>query len=186
MAGQTSKVDYKAGATVMSGNFWNTGSAVTIGSYIHGNSNLKPDFNNWLFQHEYGHYLQSQEMGTAYLITVGIPSILSPNDDMYDYQDFEQDANRRAFLYFNEKVKGFYQTEEQYNENISKGMRKGWNFDRNPLALRGNERGRYYDYYMDGDEIRKELRLQAGWGDIMFGIMDPLFGTIFGGLGNAF
>jgi len=56
----------------------------------------------------------------------------------------EQDANIRAFLYFNRNVDGFYQTEEEYNYNRDNKIEKGWNFWRNPL---GEERGIYLDYY---------------------------------------
>ena len=76
-AGQVDNVDYRYGATVLSGNFWgNKNEAVTIGNYINGSRELKADPNNTLFQHEYGHYLQSQEMGWAYLSRVGFPSLL--------------------------------------------------------------------------------------------------------------
>ena len=50
---------------------------ITLGSYIAGGNSIEADPNNSLFQHEYGHYLQSQEMGLAYLAKVGIPSIRS-------------------------------------------------------------------------------------------------------------
>ena len=60
-----------------------------------------------MFQHEYGHYLQSQEMGLAYLAKVGIPSIRSAivsGPGEHKYQSFEQDANLRAFKYFNKGI----------------------------------------------------------------------------------
>ena len=71
-----------------------------------GNRGLYADPHNRLFQHEYGHYLQSQSMGPA-------------------FQPFEQDANRRAFLYFNKNVDGFYQTEEEYLYNFRHRIQKG-------------------------------------------------------------
>ncbi|MDR0939582.1 MAG: hypothetical protein LBN29_09605, partial [Mediterranea sp.] len=86
------------------------------GGFINGPATLKADPNNSLFQHEYGHYLQSQAMGWAYLSRVGIPSFISASkeDDMHDFSATEQDANRRAFTYFNENVPGFYQTADDY------------------------------------------------------------------------
>jgi hypothetical protein len=55
-------------------------------------------------------------MGWAYLSRVGIPSFISASkeDDMHDFSATEQDANRRAFTYFNENVPGFYQTADDY------------------------------------------------------------------------
>jgi hypothetical protein len=92
-------------------------------------------------------------MGWAYLSRVGIPSLMSTafyNDNNHKYQPYEQDANRRAFMYFNEKVEGFYQTKEQYEYNQRYGIEKGWNFWSNPLDVNhiGKwSRGDYYDYY---------------------------------------
>ena len=51
--------------------------AFTSGSFINGERGLYADPNNTLFQHEYGHYLQSQSMGWGYLPRVGIPSLMS-------------------------------------------------------------------------------------------------------------
>ncbi len=78
-AGQVDNVEYKYGTTVLSGNNWGQGdkSAVTLGSYILGGRDLRADPNNPLFQHEYGHYLQSQSMGWGYIPRVGIPSLMS-------------------------------------------------------------------------------------------------------------
>jgi hypothetical protein len=57
--------------------------------------------------------------------------------------NYEQDANMRAFRYFNENVPGFYTSPadyiKQYNEELianSKKMlyqRHGWDYLRNPL-----------------------------------------------------
>ncbi len=77
LAWQVDHVSYWGGATVSSGNFWGGKGAVTLGSFITGSSSLKADLNNSLFQHEYGHYLQSQEMGWGFLPRVGIPSLMS-------------------------------------------------------------------------------------------------------------
>ena len=62
--GNVNSVDYKYGATVVrtSGDW----GALTQGNYIIGDASIAPDANNPLFQHEYGHYIQSQSMGPAY------------------------------------------------------------------------------------------------------------------------
>ena len=62
----------------------------------------------------------------------------------------EQDANIRAFLYFNRNVEGFYQTEEQYHYNQRNNISKGWNFYQNPLDVNRigkDSRKHYLDYY---------------------------------------
>ena len=179
-AGQVDRVDYWGGATVSSGNNWGSG-AVTLGSYITGNRNLKADPNNALFQHEYGHYLQSQKMGWAYMSRVGIPSLMSAfkKDGNHDFQPFEQDANRRAFNYFNENVEGFYQTEAEYRYNQRNGIDKGWNFYQNPMDVNHigwNSRYDYYDYKNPAHrDLINSLSLSAKWYDYL----DP-FGLIVG------
>lgn len=151
--GQVDEVDYYGGATVCSGNYFGSPGAVTLGSYINGSRALEADPDNSLFQHEYGHYLQSQEMGPGYLSRVGVPSLMSTafyDDDNHKYQPYEQDANRRAFMYFNREVDGFYKTYDQYisNQYISNSV-GGWDFIKNPLDVYHEgkiSKLRYYDY----------------------------------------
>ncbi|GHT76109.1 hypothetical protein AGMMS50262_13420 [Bacteroidia bacterium] len=189
-AGQVDKVDYWGGATVSSGNNWGSG-AVTMGSFITGNRELKADPNNSLFQHEYGHYLQSQEMGWGYLARVGLPSLMSANGDGYHkYQPFEQDANRRAFMYFNENVAGFYTylnlyEEQRDNGSYINGTSKGWNFYKNPLDVNHTATsGQYYDYYVPSHRtLINSLSLHAKWYDYA-GWWIP-FGPIYVGIGNG-
>lgn len=171
-AGQVDNVDYWGGATVMSGHNWGRTSAVTLSSFISGDNSLKADPNNSIFQHEYGHYLQSQAMGLGYLSRVGIPSLVSASkkDGNHDFQPFEQDANRRAFLYFNRYVEGFYQTKEQSDNRA--GAAKGWNFYNNPLDINHRaKRGEYYDYNNQDDieSINNNLTLHVAWYDIVAG-----------------
>lgn len=159
-------VSYYDGATAIE-YYKEDWGAFTLGSFINGERGLQADPNNSLFQHEYGHYLQSQEMGWAYIPRVAIPSLMSAkkddnkDDNNHDYQPFEQDANRRAFLYFNKHVKGFYKTEKDMHEN------RGWDFYRNPLDVyhRG-KRGTYYDYYNpEHRALLNNLSLHARWYD---------------------
>ena len=79
-------------------------NAVTLGNYIAGNPNLKADPSNYLFQHEFGHYLQSKKYGPAYLSAFAIPSGLSvAKGNSHKYFRVEQDANARAIKYFNKR-----------------------------------------------------------------------------------
>ena len=93
---------------------------ITLGSYIIGDNTIEAHPDNPLFQHEYGHYLQSQSMGWAYLPRVGIPSVLSSGT--HDYHPVEQDANARAIQYFYKQTNGTVD----------------WKFDINPIGIREN------------------------------------------------
>ena len=90
-------VEYLHGATVVSAatDRW---SAITLGSFISGGKYLDADNGNDLFQHEFGHYLQSQDLGPLYLMKVGFPSAIDKGD--HANNPVEQDANIRAFNYF--------------------------------------------------------------------------------------
>ena len=157
-------VDYLFGATVIkSSSLGNSG--ITLGSYITGGNNIEADPNNSLFQHEYGHYLQSQEMGWAYISKVGIPSLRSAikyDNDEHGYQRFEQDANLRAFKYFNKNVEGFYTSRDEWTRS---GHRKGWNFFENPLVSKFNNNNHYnYIDYRDKDimaQLENSLSIKA-------------------------
>jgi hypothetical protein len=65
---------------------------------------LKADPNTPLFQHEYGHYLQSKRWGPLYIRGIGIPSLITTlGNSNNDYFYTEQGANRRAFKHFTDK-----------------------------------------------------------------------------------
>ncbi len=70
---------------------------------------VQEDNNQYLYLHEYGHYLQSQDYGLSYLFVIGLPSLASTvkakSNESYKHQDFwgEKNANRRAWGYFSER-----------------------------------------------------------------------------------
>jgi len=177
--GDVKKVDYWGGATTLqnAGGLW---GAFTLGSYIIGDNSLRADPNNTLFQHEYGHYLQSQSMGWAYLPRVAIPSLMDGalhNDGNHIFQPYEQDANRRAFEYFNKYVDGFYKS---VGDQAIYGNSKGWNFYDNPLDINHTAtKGKYYDYKIQMGLINNSLTLHSKW----FDYFDPL--GLFVGIGNG-
>jgi hypothetical protein len=83
------------------------GNAITIGNYSAGPHGYKADWRDHLFVHEYGHYVQSQQHGLAYLLTIGIPSLQSailqtqhPNAPQHDDRWFEADASYKGMSYF--------------------------------------------------------------------------------------
>ena len=174
--GGVETVEYRYGATVVQTNSNNWG-AVTLGGYITGNNSIRADANNPLFQHEYGHYLQSQEMGWAYFPRVGIPSVLSSHD--HEFHPVEQDANRRAFLYFNKHVDRFYKTKKEMSE------KRGWDFNYNPLDIYGIQHGEYVDYFCKSSlQLLEKLSIHAKWYDYAGWLGFP-FGPVSVGVYNS-
>ena len=102
--GKVSSVTYGYGMTVVDMN--STIGAVTLGNYSGGPSGYKADWRDHLFVHEYGHYIQSQWHGPAYLFSVAIPSGLSALIDQRSHtyyhrtRWFEADASYKGAEYF--------------------------------------------------------------------------------------
>ena len=140
--GGIENISYYDGATVIT-NGSIGGKAVTLGSFINGQNSLMADPGNSLFQHEYGHYLQSQNMGLAYLSRVGVPSLISKSNK-HKFHPVEMDANKRAFVYFNNNIPHFYTTEEEWSNRNELGY-YGWDFKHNPL----NAKCEYEDYQLN-------------------------------------
>lgn len=156
------KIEYAYGATSVSwkSRNWN---AVTLGGYINGDESLEASPYNVLFQHEYGHYLQSQEMGYAYLQRVGLPSLLSKDPKTHKYHPIEIDANRRAFMYFNQNV-------------FTEGNIDYWIIRRNPLDPQNISK--------ENDYIPQKTYtdfIHATWYDYLL----PMAGAYFGGVWGA-
>ena len=127
--GTVTDVDYYRGATVVTGMndglMWGGGgNGITLGSYIIGDRDIAADPNNALFQHEYGHYLQSQKFGFSYLTKIGIPNLYSRGN--HDLHPTEQDANSRAFTYFNSNDPGFIWS---FRDNPIRGYNQALPFD---------------------------------------------------------
>ncbi len=168
LQGGVQSVEYWGGATVVTTGDDDWG-AVAQGSFIVGNSTLEANPNNPLFQHEYGHYLQSQAMGIAYYPRIGIPSILSDNEAGHDFHPVEQDANRRAFLYFNRNVENFLNDIDLTSIDPTNNL--GWDFFRNPLNVdRSNTRLQHVDFgnenqlrALNGLSVRARWYDYAGW-----------------------
>jgi len=184
LKGGVESVKYKYGATVVSTR--KNWTAVTQGSYIVGGSELQADPNNSLFQHEYGHYIQSQGMGWAYYPRVGLPSAGSEhgnyklNYPSHDYHPVEQDANRRAFLYFNKHVTGF-QNDTYLSDNL------GWNFVKNPLDVYKTGHGIYIDYNNSYDlQLLDNLKVRATLGDYMSWLYGGPIGAALYGWYNSY
>lgn len=150
MAGRVYNVSHAYGATAVA-NSWNSKSAVTLGSFILGREDLRADAGHPTFQHEYGHYLQSQRLGPAYWPAVALPSVFNVMyGSDHSYRSYKMNANYLAFRYFNEQIDGFYKTNHEYPTDHLKPDYYGWHFDKNPL-LPG---GKYVDYEIDEQKER--------------------------------
>lgn len=82
---------------VMPGTAYQSGGVITIAKDWLNDSGYP--FNVDTFAHEYGHYLQEQEMGSyAYWKDVAVPSgyNLLTDPGSHDYMPYEQDATKRG------------------------------------------------------------------------------------------
>lgn len=155
-------VSYPNGSTLLNMNVSWTG--ICFGNYILAKKNCFPDPNNRIFQHEYGHYLQSKRMGFAYLVRVGLPAIMSKGN--HDAHPVEVDCNREGFLYFN-GINPTFQNDSAYYD------KKGWDFLYNPfpdtIGIKKNSGKHTFQYlnYKDSADRQKieSLKVKAKWFD---------------------
>jgi len=154
--GNVRSVSYYGGATAveMRRSWW---IGVSLGSFIIGETGLIANPNNKLFQHEYGHYLQSQASGWFYFSKYGIPSALSHRP--HSLHPVEQDANIRALIYFNKHVNSY----------------SGWNFLYNPIT--GYNQTLPFNDPANQNALRIG-RLQLSWYDYLLGPNIILSGLI--------
>lgn len=159
---KVNSVSHPNGSTLLNMNVSWTG--ICFGNYILAKKNSAPDPNNRIFQHEYGHYLQSKRMGFAYLVRVGLPAIMSTGN--HDDHPVEVDCNREGFLYFN-KINAKFQNDSAYYD------KKGWDFLYNPFpdtlgVKKSNGRNTVqYLNFRDTLDRRKvdSLKVKAKWFD---------------------
>ena len=171
--GQVSYVDHYDGATVLTcygdGVPLGGGPAVTLGSFIVGNNKMQADPNNPEFQHEYGHYLQSQSVGWAYLPCDALPSLWGDNDKLgHKFNPIEQDANARAIRYFHNKI----------------GNNLTWYFTDNPIGGPDcPDWSKINDYYdtPQFQSLLKSLIVNPTWDDYVgwsIGLVGPVISGI--------
>ena len=154
-------VSYYGGATAVE-TYAKEWGAFTLGCYIMGNRGLHADPNNTLFQHEYGHYLQSQSFGLFYIQRCGLPSLFDTmrSEDSklkkpHKHHAVEQDANIRAYKYFHKHVKG-------YDIKISQS---GWDLRANPI----NGYNKTLSYKDPINQAALGRKIGLGWADYVFG-----------------
>lgn len=85
------------------------GKAFTIGHYSFGPDNYRATWEDHLFVHEYGHYIQSQALGSLYRSIIGVPSLISAassdeNSTVKHHERwFEVSASRLGAKHFDKK-----------------------------------------------------------------------------------
>ncbi len=164
-------VSYPNGSTLLNMNVGWTG--ICFGNYILAKKNCFPDPNNRIFQHEYGHYLQSKRMGFAYLVRVGLPAIMSKGN--HDAHPVEVDCNREGFLYFN-RINPAFQNDSAYYD------KKGWDFLYNPfpdtMGVKKNSGKNTFQYLNYRDSLDRQkiesLKVKAKWFDYAGWIAFPV------------
>lgn len=151
-------VSYFGGATAIE--YYNSHwGAFTLGSFINGQRDLEANSKNWLFQHEYGHYLQSQAYGWMYMQLYAIPSVIDAGRKKkgHDFHPIEQDANVRALRYFVKHVDGFI--------NPTTGRVDSWDFSNNPID--GYDKFRRFSSQINQDALSSHT-LRPEWWDYRF------------------
>lgn len=138
---QVESIQYGNGATVAESKHDGFGG-FTIGSYVFGDKGIKASPYDELFQHEYGHYLQSRRYGPGDVF-VEIWSFFS-YAWAKDHREtrVEIDANRKAFKYFVNNFNGFGKVNEDGYWSSD-----NWKWDVNPLEKEKNEWGLYPTSY---------------------------------------
>lgn len=116
LVGKTAAIDFIFGSTVI--RFKGRFGGFTLGHIMVGDSTIKPDPNNGLFQHEFGHVLQSRKCGLIYLTKFALPSLISSwrnKPEQHDRHPVEQDANQRSKTFFTSR----HGLEQSWNEKYN-------------------------------------------------------------------
>lgn len=114
--GRVKHVHFSNGAVVLQTR--NDFGGFSLGNFIVGNTKINGQPGQRLFQHEYGHYLQSMTCGFIYIFKYGLPSLISSyRHDFYGHciHSVEQDANIRAKKYWDKHYQQTYIWDDDYN-----------------------------------------------------------------------
>lgn len=111
------------------------------------NSNLsfRPPRRKHLFVHEYGHYIQSQILGGAYLTVVAVPSLLSAaglsdiSGTDHSHRWFEVNASKLGAKHFDKK---YGSGARGYNDRFNNGTSENY-FDIN--SFKSTNTSPYYN-----------------------------------------
>ena len=126
------KVTNMNGMLALAGVQGTKGSAFTIGHLSFGPNDYTATWRDHLFVHEYGHYIQSQKFGPAYLFAIGIPSLCSAKWSSY---------HRGTWCEYRASKLGADYMDRHYGVNSGYRDGNGHSFDRDAF-----ERGIYTPY----------------------------------------
>ena len=90
----------------------------TLSNFIIGDGEIEGNPSQRLFQHEFGHVLQSLKSGPIYLIKYGLPSLISAYRNkgaVHAKHPVEQDANVQAKTFWDTNYQHTYLWNEKYN-----------------------------------------------------------------------
>lgn len=113
---RVTKVAFSNGATIVQCK--NKFGAFTLGCFIVGDREINGEPGGRLFQHEYGHYLQSMVSGPVYLFKYGLRSLVSAwryKFTGHGKNPVEVDANKRAKKYWDAHYQQTYTWDHKYN-----------------------------------------------------------------------
>jgi hypothetical protein len=135
--GGVDRVDYFGGATFATKENAGYNDGISLGNYINVNiiNKISGGFTEWvindpLYMHEYGHTFDSQIYGLSYLFAVGIPSVMSANDAVYDPNTGGSSHD-------------VFWTERRANRHAASYFRKHYNIDWNRYEIHNNPFGYY-------------------------------------------
>ena len=104
ISGKVSGVSHLEGTVALSGVTSGDNEAFTLGNYIFGPKGFRAYWKDHLFVHEYGHYIQSNWFGPAYLPIVAKTSIISAAfDQNHESRWFEVQASAMGAKYFDKR-----------------------------------------------------------------------------------
>ncbi|WP_421947689.1 RHS repeat domain-containing protein [Phaeodactylibacter xiamenensis] len=175
-------VNYFRGATVLDTDL--DGGAFAAGSYLIGPEGFGPNFEDHLFVHEFGHYLQSKRLGPLYLNFVALPSVAGFwavdevfNQNLNETRWYEAQASRLAANYFDQEFGSgldtyFPNSPNHFDRNsfINRGLRSPYPNPRgNNVFGRGNPGGNPINSRFHWTDIPISLIFNGGLG--LFGYL---------------
>ena len=128
----------------------------TIGHYSLGPNGYEADWRDHLFVHEYGHYIQSQNLGLFYIPVIAIPSLISASGispGEHKYKWFEVNASKLGAEHFDKKygrgADGYVEGDKNYFDIVSFSTNGITSPYQNPRIKNRNRNGYPVGYSLD-------------------------------------
>lgn len=174
IAGQVDKVTEMDGMLALAGPQGSKNSAMTIGHYSFGPNDYEAKWQDHLFVHEYGHYIQSQRTGIGYLPFIGLPSLYSAwftsklDGVKHKHRWFETNASRLGAKHFDKKYgsgKARYKKGNKDYFDMDTFLGKNRIPDGNGYTSSPHENLRLHDYKQDQRFLISSPRIS--WWDFL-------------------